>query len=225
LRLRLTRRGLTLPAALAASVLVEPAAAALPAGLAETTVKAAIRFAAGKGLVAVSAPAALAEGVLRAMFLSKVKVTVATVLALGLLGTGAGLLSRQAPAAQPPAPEKPAAEKAPAPGPNRLRGLLEARVQAAEQELQARYQEFLAGRGTLDICIGAARRVVEANRDLGLKKEDWIAVLEAHEKMMKAIHGTNDDRFTNGRIPIQDFKESEYYYLEAQIWLERAKGQ
>jgi RNA polymerase sigma factor (sigma-70 family) len=227
LRLRLTRRGLTLPAALAASVLVESAAsAALPAELAETTIKAAIVFAAGKGLAAVSAPvAALVKGALRAMFLSKVKVVVAVVLALGLLGTGAGLLGRQAPAAQPPAPQQAGEEKAPARGPDRLRPLLEARVKAAEEELAVRMKEFEAGRGTLDICLGASRRLVEAQRDLGLKKQDWIAALEAHVKITKEIYDANEARFKAGRLSPADVKESEYYYLEAQIWLERARAQ
>jgi RNA polymerase sigma factor (sigma-70 family) len=224
LRRRLIRRGLTLSAALCASVLVESAApAALPAGLAETTVQAATRFAAGKGLAAVSPPVAiLVEGVLRAMFLSKVKHVAAVLLALGVLGTGAGLWAWRAPAAQPTDGDKPPA--AGRRGPDPLRPLLEAKVKAAEVELDARMKEFAAGRGTLDICLGASRRVVEAQREMGLKKEDWIAVLEAHTKLTKEIHETNVGRFNAGRIAVQDVKESEYYYLEAQIWLERAKG-
>jgi len=222
LRLRLTRRGLTLSTALCASVLVESAApAALPAGLAETTAPAAVRFAAGKGLAAVSAPVAvLVEGVLRAMFLSKVKTTVAVVLALGVLGTGAGLWAWRAPAAQPaPAPE-PAAEKRS----DRMQSLLEARVKVAREMLRGRLKEFEAGVSPLSVCLGASRRLVEAQRELGLKKDEWIAALEAHVKLTKEIYEANQLRFKAGQLSPSDLKESEYSYLEAQIWLERAKG-
>jgi hypothetical protein len=66
---------------------------------------------------------------------------------------------------------------------------------------------------------------VEAQRDMGLKKADWLTVLEDHVNVTKQIYETNDARFKAARIPIQDLKEAEYYYLEAQIWLERAKAQ
>jgi cobalt-zinc-cadmium efflux system membrane fusion protein len=110
---RLTRRGLTLAAAGLAAAL-PPAAApasacASPAPLVGPTVKAAVLFASGQAAGgALPAPAvALAEGVVRAMVLSKVKVAVGVLLVLGALGLGAGLSARRVPA------EKPGAEEAP----------------------------------------------------------------------------------------------------------------
>jgi RNA polymerase sigma factor (sigma-70 family) len=90
LRRRLTRRGLALSGA-AAAILTGPgsAGAAVPAGLAETTARAAPLFAAHQ---VIAGPAVtLAEGMLEAMFLTRLKITVVVLLTLGVLGAGLGL--------------------------------------------------------------------------------------------------------------------------------------
>jgi len=104
LRMRLSRRGLTLSIGLLATSLSEQAAsAALPAGLLNLTVKAALLHAAGKATAAglISAHAAvLAKGVLQAMFISKLTTLTTMVLAVGVTITGAGLWTYHSPAAQ-----------------------------------------------------------------------------------------------------------------------------
>ncbi len=115
LRGRLARRGIALSTGLLAAALSENGATAMaPAALVDTTIKAATllatlgwhAFAApGAALVTTSvlgresmAPtisgkvATLTEGVLKAMFLTKLKVVAALVLALGALGAGAGVM-------------------------------------------------------------------------------------------------------------------------------------
>jgi RNA polymerase sigma factor (sigma-70 family) len=107
LRRRLTGRGLALPAGLAAAGVV-------PAALAESTVRAAAAFAAGRiraaGPVSARA-AALAEGVTKTMTPKKLKLITAALLLAGLAGTGAGLTTYRAagqePAAQAPPPRAP----------------------------------------------------------------------------------------------------------------------
>jgi RNA polymerase sigma factor (sigma-70 family) len=115
LRSRLAGRGLTLSAAGLSAVLSQNAAAAVPAALVSFTVEAALPFAAGQaatGLVSGSV-AALTEGVLHAMLLTKVKTTTAALLALAVLGTGFGSVStrllaqRAAPGERKPAIERP----------------------------------------------------------------------------------------------------------------------
>jgi uncharacterized protein (TIGR03067 family) len=69
---------------------------AVPVSYALSTSKAALAFAAGKAAAAgtISAPAAaLARGVLRAMFLTKVKFAIVVLLAIGMLGTAAAVLA------------------------------------------------------------------------------------------------------------------------------------
>ena len=95
LRDRLTRRGLALSAGALTLALSQNAAAAVPAVLVSSTVEAAILFAAGKaaaGLVSATV-AALTEGVLHTMFLTKLKFATAALLALAMLRTGVGVVS------------------------------------------------------------------------------------------------------------------------------------
>jgi RNA polymerase sigma factor (sigma-70 family) len=111
LRRRLSRRGLALSAGLVTVVLAQnPAAAAVPGVLLDSTVKAALRYAAGQGMAAgvVSAQAAaLAQGVTQTMFLSKFKLALWFLVVSAVAG-GVGLLTRHALAvgmAEPPPPE------------------------------------------------------------------------------------------------------------------------
>jgi RNA polymerase sigma factor (sigma-70 family) len=95
LRNRLARRGVTFTVAALAAVLTGKASA-LPPALVASTVQASLLYAAGAG--AVSAPvAALTEGVLKTMFLAKLKIVTTVVLALGI-AVGAGLLLHARPA-------------------------------------------------------------------------------------------------------------------------------
>src|SRR5205823_11133263 len=73
LRRRLVRRGLGLSAVgLAAALTVRECSAAVPAALAESTVRAGLAFAAGVASAALSVHvAALAKGVIKSMFLTK----------------------------------------------------------------------------------------------------------------------------------------------------------
>ncbi len=93
---RLSRRGVTLAAAALAGEMAREAAVAAPAPLVASTVHAAARVAAGQALSgAAAAPvAALAQGVLHAMALTKLKNLATLLVILTLFGTGAGLLAR-----------------------------------------------------------------------------------------------------------------------------------
>jgi RNA polymerase sigma factor (sigma-70 family) len=115
LRVRLTRRGLTLStSAFATSLSQSVAPAAVPPALADTTAKAARLFAAGPaatGAGTVPAPAAaLAEGVLQTMFVTKRRIGAVLALASSLLATGAGLFAYHAlatPQTEPPDARQP----------------------------------------------------------------------------------------------------------------------
>jgi RNA polymerase sigma factor (sigma-70 family) len=122
---RLSARGVVLSGGALAVLLAQNAASAgVPESVASSTISAAGCFAAGQaaaaGPVSVKV-AALTEGVLKAMLMSKLKAAVAVVLVLGFLATGATVLSCRTASArgdQPPAaeervkaPEKPEKEK------------------------------------------------------------------------------------------------------------------
>jgi RNA polymerase sigma factor (sigma-70 family) len=87
---RLARRGVALSAGSLAAALVEDATAGLPTSLVISTVQA-VEQAASVGVLS-GEVIALAEGVLRAMFLAKLKVAAAVVLAFAALVAGTGIL-------------------------------------------------------------------------------------------------------------------------------------
>jgi RNA polymerase sigma factor (sigma-70 family) len=133
LRGRLARRGLALSMPLLATALARQAAsAAVAPSLAAATVRAAVLWVGGKAVTAgvVPAPvAALTEGVVQAMWVSKMKLAAAVVLAVSLVGAGGGLVihrtlaageqgaqtSRQGTEADRPNQEKGADQAAPGP--------------------------------------------------------------------------------------------------------------
>jgi RNA polymerase sigma factor (sigma-70 family) len=89
LRRGLTRRGVTLPAAVLATALSPRSAAAHMSSLqCDITTKAAIQFAAGQ--VVTTSVAALAREVLHSMLIHKLRSIVVTLLAIAAIATGAG---------------------------------------------------------------------------------------------------------------------------------------
>jgi RNA polymerase sigma factor (sigma-70 family) len=98
LRTRLLRRGVTLSAGALTATLTETApASALSAELVRLTIQSAVTFAAGSGAAAVSPQvAALTEGVLKMMWLGKLKLIAAVLVLAAAAGSGAGLLALHA---------------------------------------------------------------------------------------------------------------------------------
>jgi RNA polymerase sigma factor (sigma-70 family) len=131
LRECLARRGFVAPAAEVAAALAPSAArAAVPLPLLENTVRAAVWFARDGACAAgvVSAQAvALARGAVRAMFLQKLRVGAATLLAVAMLGSGATMLLKAAPESglptgvvgQPPSQPRPQPADLPGVAPDR----------------------------------------------------------------------------------------------------------
>src|SRR6185437_10153085 len=179
LRKRLARRGLGVSAVALATVLTEKAAvrALPPAILTETTIRTSLLFAAGTAGQALSAPlAALVEGVLRNMVLSKMKLIVVVVLVLGLIGSGAGFVAHRGKAEQPPikpvpvpaavpdkaeakepeAKPKPKAVK-PAQKPEEGAALLKARAAMAEKAYRAEFAGLTHTRRIGNVLIPVTR--------------------------------------------------------------------
>ena len=120
LRTRLRRRGLELPAALFATGLaLNSASAQVTATLADSTLRAALKVAAGEGVTGgvVSAEvAALVQGASKTMFSSKAKIATVLLITLSLAAATFGVAWRQAYAAEPPPAAQDSADKAKTPG-------------------------------------------------------------------------------------------------------------
>jgi RNA polymerase sigma factor (sigma-70 family) len=92
---RLRKRGLAFSAGFLAAVFADGAQAALPPGLVRSTVRAAMSQAIGEALAAATVSpqaAALAEGVIRTMWLTKLKLVVFALVAFALFSSGIGAL-------------------------------------------------------------------------------------------------------------------------------------
>jgi RNA polymerase sigma factor (sigma-70 family) len=111
LRRRLTRRGVTLSAAAIGMALAREATARVPAALARSTARAAALFAAGAAGEVSPSAAGLAEGVLRAAFVGRLKLAAAVLFSVAALGSAGTLYTRsmadavkRAEHADPPSP-------------------------------------------------------------------------------------------------------------------------
>jgi len=112
---RLARRGVVLSGgALAAVLLQNVASAGVPTSVVSSTIKAASLFAAGQaaamGVISAKV-AALSEGMLKAMLLTKIKIATVVVLMIAALAGAAGLIYQTQAAEQPKAKEEQAADK------------------------------------------------------------------------------------------------------------------
>jgi len=243
LRRRLTRRGVTLSTGLLGTALAENASAAVPAGLADSAVRAALLFAGSQFGAAgvVSGPAALAEGMLRAMTMTYLKGV--TVLLLGLsLIAGAGVWTHQALTAKPPAaalqhadqaeaktpaPEAPAAKKD-----DRLEvknldasiaRLLRERVETLRKACEVCRKQYQNGTISLSDCLASKRQLLEAELQLSDDPKDQLAAHERFFKFMRELEKTEQARVSAGHTTYQGLLLTKAARMEAEVGLLRAR--
>jgi RNA polymerase sigma factor (sigma-70 family) len=165
---RLVRRGLALSSVLFTTLLSGSAATGtVPAALADLTLKAALRFAAGKTVT--GAAVGLAEGMLHTMTTIKLKLLAALVLTVGLCGAGAGLWAHRTALAQAPATParedsaaaaRPTAAAAPAANPDRFGDPLPDNALARMGTLRGRHTAIFA-----IACSRDGKNALTASRD------------------------------------------------------------
>jgi RNA polymerase sigma factor (sigma-70 family) len=143
---RLARRGVVFSGGSVAAVLVEASASAsAPPALVASTITAASLLAAGRGAGVLSAQvAALTEGVVKSMFVTRIKSVLAVVLVIAALAGAAGLIYQTRAAEQPKAKEEQPASKKDQ-GPSE-----EEQVMWKEDQLRALIDQVLAAHGGED---------------------------------------------------------------------------
>ena len=109
-------------------------------------------------------------------------------------------------------------------GDNKLNKLLREQLEVAKMEANARWKQFVAGQGLLDMALGSSERVLQAQLDISQKLAHKLAALEAHWQRAKSVEKMSQERFDAGRIGIQDVAQSRFYRIRAEIQLERAKA-
>jgi RNA polymerase sigma factor (sigma-70 family) len=239
LRSRLVRRGVTLPAGLLATALTSEAlSAAVPPSLANVAVGMAMSFRSGPALAvtASTAGATLAKGVLRAMFLTRLRTLTIWLTVLGLVGAGTGFYFAQPGAdaqQQPPAVggSEPKAPQPPAAGSDgdaakKLQELLTQRRDVATLTFNARRERLLNGQltGGDEGLHAAALRLVQAELDLCRDRAARIKVCEIHLSRMREIEQIALAQVTAGKIFAADGAVAEYSRLDAEIRLQREKA-
>jgi RNA polymerase sigma factor (sigma-70 family) len=204
------------------------AQAALPTPLVRATVAAGSSVAQGEMTAAAglsSAALMLAEGVMQTMLWNKIK-TRALVLLLLVFLVGAGGLTFHALAGdkQPQgAPDKPARnavvpDQAPAKkGPSERDKAL---AKAAEDQWEARWDEYTAGKTTADFVLTSAVYLVKAQLRMCAKTSEKEAAYKAHLERMKQVEEIAKAKYDGGSIPKTQYFQVVYHRIEAEIWLE-----
>jgi hypothetical protein len=178
LQRRLTRRGWTLSAAAQATVLTDKALAAqLPAGLVASTVASASGKSANTGALAAKV-IALSDGVLRMMWLNKMKMAAGVVLAVVLAGTGVGLVVRETRAGggEGQVGEPAARAQKPTPKPDAQEG--------TKAEIAELRKDMANLRDDLDSALKLIRKLTTpSDKNAEIKK----LLKERHDELAKAV--------------------------------------
>jgi len=195
---RLAGRGLTLSGGIIATVLSQNAASAsVPLPLVTSTVKAASLFAAGQAASSVvgAKVAALTEGVLKAMLLTKLKIATA-VLLLVLACVGGGTVAMLPTAAGQPKPaQKPEAKADLAPAPKDQDAK---REPAAKHDLQERKDKLFTQYLAYEVLTDPGTRGLALQKELQISPEQAEAMLKSRALIMDPLKGmpqiTNEDK-------------------------------
>jgi hypothetical protein len=95
------------------------------------------------------------------------------------------------------------------------------RLEVARAGYRARFEELLAGRGTLDVLAESVARLLEAELAVHDKPEDQLSAYEAYWACTKDAELINDGRFAADRCPLADYLWTKYNRLDAELrWAE-----
>jgi hypothetical protein len=106
-----------------------------------------------------------------------------------------------------------------------LRKLLKARYNVAVRGLQARLQEFEAGRSTVEALFAAFRNVHDSQLELCEKPADQIGTRELYFELAKVVEKIVEAQFEAKRIGAGALEDARYVRLDAEIQLLKAKRQ
>ncbi len=240
---RLARRGMT-PGGLAA-LLAGEASAAPPAGLVAAAVQAAgwrtVSRAAAASVLSAEA-VAIAEGVLRAMFIVKLKWVAVLLLAgvvcagaavsahvLGTQPTGVGQPNdpaRQAPAREAGAEQGKKGDKKPSEPPAdspKIQALLKERLAILKEQVAVLQKRFEQGVVTAEVLLRARRRACQAELELCATDRERVEVLQRLLALAKETEARTAQLVKTGAASQSILLEARADRLEVEIALERAR--
>jgi RNA polymerase sigma factor (sigma-70 family) len=241
LQSRLTRRGVACGTALAALAAGPVLEAAVPARLLAATAAAALRIRSGSLIAHVvsSSIAQLAEGVLSAMIMQKMKQIALACVVSGLFLTGAGVLARQSGADSRPRAIEPPSEspeqvtkvaprsvaatsemKKAAPRTTNAEELYRELIQAARHAYLRTEEELNKGRSPLERVYQASRLLMDSERAIAKAPAEQLRALQNHlDRMVKLARAQE----SAGNPDDADGAEARAYLAEAELLLAQAK--
>src|SRR5258707_743556 len=92
----------------------------------------------------------------------------------------------------------------------KLKKLQAQRRDLLKKALDAHYEAFEAGRGTLDTVIQGAKELLQAELELATTPEQRVAHYAARLEMAKKVEKLTTDRYDAGRVTAAD-----YYVVQA----------
>lgn len=106
----------------------------------------------------------------------------------------------------------------------RVGPLARARYEAARNELNERVKGFLAGRETLDAIVVCRHRLSRAELALCNTPGERVAVYERQWEQAWFAEEVHQLKYNSGRVAIQDYAQSQYERLDAEIRLAQARA-
>jgi HlyD family secretion protein len=186
----------------------------LTAPLVQATIRSALLFITGQAVTGLSAKAvALAEGVLKTMFLTKVKTTVAVMMAFGLLIAGAGALGYFGPSAAeaqdplvqtPPEPPERSSKKPPVPRKDKVSLVKVVKPQQGGLERLATQAAYVEPFEQVEIYAQVAGLLKNQNVDIGdrVKKGQLLAEIDAPILLTEVDNATSNLESARDQVQI-----------------------
>jgi len=238
---RLARYGLAVTCVALEAVLAQKASGEVPATLMTFTIKSLNLVATGQAdNAAISVDVIhLTEKVVKTMYLSKLKTTIAVLLAtmIALAGAaGVGLHAQGYNQAQPAKKDQPPSkeEKQPPQKADAVvpKALLKAKLEAAQEAYKGAWQNSgeVKRSGDIILLVGTPEgayiwsvRWLNAQLEMTDKQDDRISAMEEHINRMKDVK-KRVDNMTPGLIPAMNAEAAKWYLAEAEIWLAKEKA-
>jgi hypothetical protein len=106
----------------------------------------------------------------------------------------------------------------------RLEELLRARYEAAREELQARWEDFVAGKSVVEVVWGPQTRLLEAEQAVLGKDADPVSLAESRWLQARAIENILQTRFEADKASVAELASSRYKRLKAEYSLAQARA-
>ena len=193
---RLAGRGVVVSGALLGAVLSQQSAwAGASTTVVASTIKVATLVAAGHAAAGAISPTvtALTKGVMKAMFMTKIKTVLVAVLGVGLalggVGAGVGLSANPVTVAQQPGAKQVDAKKSDDQG-----NLKTTQLMAAKKAYEAIWGDYQSGLHDEEVVYRWSLRILESQRKSAEMQANEIKSLEEHLDRMKALEKAAPDR-------------------------------